>query len=66
MGKTWAEFFPSLPWRFDNYVRMAAKLVVQSALAQIQVLWPATQLRGLSKRTLMKLTIRSWAELKLD
>jgi hypothetical protein len=42
MGKTWAKFFPSLPVWFDNYVRMAAKLVMWSALAQIQVLWPTT------------------------
>jgi hypothetical protein len=33
MRKTWAEFFPSLPGQFDNYVRMASKLVVRSALA---------------------------------
>jgi hypothetical protein len=33
MGKTWAEFFPSLLGRFDNYVRMASNLVVWSVLA---------------------------------
>jgi hypothetical protein len=47
VGKTWAEFFPSLPGQFDNYVRMASKLVVRSVLAQIQVLWPTTQLEKL-------------------
>jgi hypothetical protein len=38
MGKTWVEFFPSLPGWFDNYVRVASKLVVWSTLVQIQVL----------------------------
>jgi heme exporter protein D len=47
MGKTWAEFFPSLSGWFDNYVWMASKLVMLSALAQIQVLWPTTQLERL-------------------
>jgi hypothetical protein len=45
---------------------MASKLVVRSVLAQIQVLWPTTQLEKLVEENTMKLTIRPWTKLKMD
>jgi hypothetical protein len=37
-GKSWVQFFPVIPERFNAYVKMSTKACVRSVLAQIRVL----------------------------
>jgi hypothetical protein len=49
IGKSWVQFFPVIPERFNTYVHKAAKAYICSVLAQIRVLWPTVPLKKLTK-----------------
>jgi hypothetical protein len=48
-GKSWVQFFPLIPERFNTYVHTSTKACVCSVLAQIQVLWPTIPLEKLKE-----------------
>jgi hypothetical protein len=47
--KSWVQFFPVIPECFNAYVKVGAKVCVQSVLAQIRVLWPTVPLERLTE-----------------
>jgi flagellar motor switch protein FliM len=47
--KSWVQFFPLIPERFNTYVHTSTKACVRSVLAQIQVLWPTIPLEKLKE-----------------